>query len=144
MNDSETNNRHPHRHDRSQRCFVMCRMGDCEGDGGKEMSDLISRQAAMDEMSKQQTYKMFVGEDTVYLDANDVGSVLASLPSIDAVPQWILCSERLPEEGIVVVTVDKDGDYEINAIIDEEDCEWFWEKPVAWMPLPKPYERKES
>ena len=45
------------------------------------MSDLISRQAAMDEMSKQQTYKMFVGEDTVYLDANDVGSVLASLPS---------------------------------------------------------------
>lgn len=43
--------------------------------------DLISRQAAMDEMSKQQTYKMFVGEDTVYLDANDVGSVLASLPS---------------------------------------------------------------
>lgn len=45
------------------------------------MIDLISRQAAMDEMSKQQTYKMFVGEDTVYLDANNVGSVLASLPS---------------------------------------------------------------
>lgn len=45
------------------------------------LNDTISRQAAMDEMSKQQTYKMFVGEDTVYLDANDVGSVLASLPS---------------------------------------------------------------
>lgn len=45
------------------------------------MDDLISRAVAMDEMSKQQTYKMFVGEDTVYLDANDVGSVLASLPA---------------------------------------------------------------
>lgn len=44
-------------------------------------TDLISRQAAMEEISKQQTYKMFEGEDTLYLDANDVGSVLASLPS---------------------------------------------------------------
>lgn len=43
--------------------------------------DCISRQAAMEEISKQQTYKMFEGEDTLYLDANDVGSVLASLPS---------------------------------------------------------------
>ena len=44
-------------------------------------NDLISRQAAMEEISKQQTYKMFEGEDTLYFDANDVGSVLASLPS---------------------------------------------------------------
>ena len=43
--------------------------------------DCISRQAAMEEISKQQTYKMFEGKDTLYLDANDVGSVLASLPS---------------------------------------------------------------
>ena len=44
-------------------------------------NDCISRQAAMEEISKQQTYKMFEGEDTLYLDANDVGSVLASLPT---------------------------------------------------------------
>ena len=73
-------------------------------------------------------------------DALDAVADPSCSPTIDAVPQWIPCSERLPEEGVVVVTVDKDGDYEINAIIDEEDCEWFWEKPVAWMPLPKPYE----
>ena len=45
------------------------------------MDDTISRHAAMEEISKQQTYKMFEGEDALYLDANDVGSVLASLPS---------------------------------------------------------------
>ena len=50
------------------------------------MDDLISRQAAMEEISKQQTYKMFEGEDTLYLDANDVGSVLASLPSAQPEP----------------------------------------------------------
>ena len=49
-------------------------------------NDLISRQAAMEEISKQQTYKMFEGEDTLYLDANDVGSVLASLPSAQPEP----------------------------------------------------------
>jgi hypothetical protein len=51
--------------------------------------DCISRQAAMEEISKQQTYKMFEGEDTVYLDANDVGSVLASLSSAQPeLPEW--------------------------------------------------------
>lgn len=51
--------------------------------------DCISRQAAMEEISKQQTYKMFEGEDTLYLDANDVGSVLASLPSAQPeLPEW--------------------------------------------------------
>ena len=54
-------------------------------------NDLISRQAAMEEISKQQTYKMFEGEDTLYLDANDVGSVLASLPS--AQPEIIMCKD---------------------------------------------------
>lgn len=54
-------------------------------------SDCVSRQAAFDEISKQQTYKMFEGEDTVYFDANDVGSVLVSLPS--AQPEIIHCRD---------------------------------------------------
>lgn len=70
--------------------------------------DLISRQAAMDEMSKQQTYKMFVGEDTVYLDANDVGSVLASLPS--AQPEQHLCRDC--KWGKYYGNVDKNGNVE--------------------------------
>ena len=73
--------------------------------------DLISRKAAMEEISKQQTYKMFEGEDTVYLDANDVGSVLASLPSAQpilygypvehlAMIAMVLQKENFPPERI--------------------------------------------
>ena len=62
------------------------------------MSDLISRQAAMEEISKQQTYKMFEGEDTLYLDANDVGSVLASLPSAHPEPCEDAVSRKLMYE----------------------------------------------
>lgn len=55
-------------------------------------------------------------------------------------PQWIPCSERLPEYGIQVLTTDKDGDFELNHIIDEDDGEWFWNGVIAWMPLPEPYQ----
>ena len=53
--------------------------------------------------------------------------------------EWIPCSERLPEYGIQVLTTDKDGDFELNHIIDEDDGEWFWNGAIAWMPLPEPY-----
>ena len=68
--------------------------------------DCISRQAAMEEISKQQTYKMFEGEDTLYLDANDVGSVLASLPSAQPerkTGRWIPQKDKW---GDYVTTVD--------------------------------------
>ena len=115
------------------------------------MSDLISRQAAMEEISKQQTYKMFEGEDTLYLDANDVGSVLASLPSAhpepceDAVSRKLMyelgatCMARRDETGELVALgrldmlpsaqpVDKDTNVPNNdfisrqAAINESGC----------------------
>ena len=52
-------------------------------------------------------------------------------------PNWIPCSERLPEEGTEVLTYNHDDDYAINHIIDGE--EWFFDGAVAWMPLPEPY-----
>lgn len=62
-----------------------------------------------------------------------------------AQPQWIPVSERLPEYGTEVVTINKDDEYEINHVIDEEDGEWFFDGAVAWMPLPEPYaERRED
>ena len=78
-------------------------------------TDTISRQAAIDEISKQQTYKMFEGEDTVYFDANDVGSVLVSLPS--AQPDIIRCKDckhyyyadnRIPQEQRYSCALDGD------------------------------------
>ena len=76
----------------------------------------------------------------------------------DAVSHWIPCSERLPEEkGQYLITVKYkhvDGYDDIYA----EHGEWYdgkWdmfcfghcgevEDIIAWMPLPKPYERKEE
>lgn len=62
-------------------------VGDITGESTQNVQDgdLISRKQAIGEISKQQTYKMFAGEDTVYLDASDAGSVLASLPSAQPV-----------------------------------------------------------
>lgn len=53
--------------------------------------------------------------------------------------EWIPCSERLPEYGKEVLTYNRDDEYEINHIIDEDDGEWFFNGVVAWMPLPDPY-----
>lgn len=63
----------------------------------------------------------------------------------DAQPRWIPVTERRPEYGAEVLTINTDGDYEINHIIDEEDAEWFLNGVIAWRELPEPYaERKEN
>lgn len=54
-------------------------------------------------------------------------------------PHWVSVTEMLPEYGTEVVTINKDDEYEINHVIDEEDGEWFFDGAVAWMPLPEPY-----
>lgn len=91
-------------------------------------------------------------------------------PTIDAVPHWIPCSERLPEDSGDYLVRPSDSvleDYsdfsEIMIMPYDADCEafgWWVERyhPIslgyldsdfnefevlAWMPLPKPYEVKE-
>lgn len=69
---------------------------------------------------------------------------------IDDVPQWIPCSERLPEEkGEYLVTYHPcywdDVKDEIRVGIDTFRGRTTWAKKkhqrvIAWMPLPKPYE----
>ena len=87
------------------------------------MGDLISRQAAMDEISKQQTYKMFYGEDTMYFDANDVASVLASMPSVEQEVRPIDyqdCSNAMLKMWMDNVVTD--GEY--NRIMDKLNAHW--------------------
>ena len=50
--------------------------------------------------------------------------------------RWISCTDRLPEYGEAVLTINDDEDYEVNHIIDEDTGEWFYEGAIAWMPLP--------
>lgn len=69
---------------------------------------------------------------------DELTNAIMILPSAQ---EWIPCSKRLPKYGVEVLTINKDDEYEINHIIDEEDGEWFLDGVVAWMPLPKKWER---
>ena len=84
--------------------------------------------------------------------------VLSNAPTVEAVPQWIPCSERLPEEpfGCLVTVWDTDpvtmDEFEniLPYFVGWDGEQWndgdglqcpF--EVIAWMPLPKPYEVKE-
>lgn len=58
-------------------------------------------------------------------------------------PHWIPVTERLPEYGVAVLTINADGEYEINHLVDEDDAEWFYDGAIAWMPLPEAYKGEE-
>ena len=61
--------------------------------------------------------------------------------------EWIPCSEMLPDGRLnkSYLVQDKDGRLAVGTYTN-----WGWmfghymNDPVAWMPLPKPYERKEE
>lgn len=61
------------------------------------MSDLISRQAAIDAIRSMQTYKMFAGDNLLLVDQAGAQTELMLLPSAQQGQQWIPVSERLPE-----------------------------------------------
>lgn len=71
-----------------------------------------------------------------------IEGVIFEMPTVQAVPQWIPVSERLPEEN---------GYYLTTTMYHEVYCD-YWEEDyfnrtevvIAWMPLPKPYEPQES
>lgn len=90
------------------------------------------------------------------LDQDQVREIINNAPTIDAVSEWIPCSERLPDErGQYLVTTYAYNDYYYVDVLSfhkgkfySTDSEWgdmVDNDVVAWMPLPKPYgERKES
>ena len=63
---------------------------------------------------------------------------------LDTIPQWIPCSERLPETSEHVLATLKYSEDDLEVC----EVDWFIDtnlaqKAVAWMPLPEPY-RKET
>ena len=116
--------------------------------GARAPTDIVSIQDAL----KAVGYEVFVRRITEQ--------------TIDAVSEWIPCSERLPsEQGEYLVTVTYEGDTYVECLhygkptmanrevkgecFYDSDDEWgdivYDTEAIAWMPLPKPYgERKDQ
>ena len=85
-------------------------------------------------------------------------SFIYTAPTIDTVPRWIPCEERLPEPNLAVLGYAPKFN-NIFAVYYDSVCGWITWNPVhdepfpsfqgeivAWMPLPEPYkgERKDD
>ena len=117
------------------------------------MSDLISRQAAIDAVAE--------GLKRTFVEYRDVAEkMLNKVPSAQPEQRWIPCSERLPEsytDVLVWFEYYRYGDYNrlyqmhgIGTYIKEYDSwiinhETGWRKlrVFAWMPLPEPWKGEE-
>ena len=132
------------------------------------MAELIEKQAAIDAVKEYGAFMMEYSEDMSKEDIaeNAIRSakktmlwILKELPSAQPEPQWIPCSERLPEEKINQNTKDFEkvlcttafGDvraYAFGTPIGTKEPH-FWNGPecvdkyvVAWQYMPKPYQEE--
>lgn len=72
-------------------------------------------------------------------------------PTIDAVPHWVPCEERLPELDEICLVTEKDGSIR-HCYFDSADPVLFAtfeegmyvRNVVAWMPLPEPYKEEQD
>lgn len=59
---------------------------------------------------------------------------------LDAIPNWIPVTERLPEESGLYQVTDMQGNVVRYVFNVSEGSEEYWRRCVkAWMPLPEPY-----
>jgi len=71
--------------------------------------------------------------------------IVGALDKLPSAQRWIPCSERLPEDGRVVLWCNEHGSVFTTAITARFDNSWAVGKRhrssrmVAWMPLPDPY-----
>ena len=117
--------------------------------------DLISRRDAIDELTK-----FFCDNDVILGDfpncernERKATVLMENVRSIDAEPQWIPCSKRLPDESdaylvtncncvcpVELAVFKADGAYWTDAYAGERYKNGYI---LAWMPLPERYEVEE-
>ena len=107
------------------------------------MSDLISRQAAIDAIGN---YLKKDGDQIVIADVVDAAVAIGRLPSAQP-ERWIPCSERLPEPRIDVWCNSDMG--QMVGYYEENVETWYGRDYLelmvtAWMPLPEPYKGGEQ
>ncbi len=113
------------------------------------MSDLISRQAVDKIIDGLLENDNLQASPSVWYGLHMIKQLPSAQPTVDAVPQWIPCSERLPEDDRTKVVTLANGNTEAGYY---SNGDWWCigdsialENPtvIAWMPLPKPYEVEE-
>ena len=106
------------------------------------MSDLISRQAAIDIFDD---YNISVENGELEAYSRD-RKRLCELPSAQPEQRWIPCSERLPEDSSPVLVTHRGGVsygwyngtyFERGASTNHIKLQTV----IAWMPLPEPYRK---
>ena len=122
------------------------------------MSDPIERQAAIDAFGLSERTRKYGGDHSGY-DTRmlyEIQDILEELPPAQPEQRWIPCSERLPDEGYVLISKKPkkyfDGGRCVTIAIRMEDprsrkVNWrdigFGVIPddnvLAWTPLPEPY-----
>lgn len=111
------------------------------------MSDLISRQAAIDDIKAIYEYHDTVTEDRII-------DHLKRLPTAEKVGKWIPVSERLPngQTEVIVSCCDDSGDSKYNYTscgwMTRDGEYWIVDNEInyyvnAWMPLPEPWRGEE-
>ena len=126
------------------------------------MTDLISRQAAIDALGEEP--EVWTGNDEYAQGLNNQWHYdVTALKAVPSAPQWIPCSERLPcEDGRYLVSywLMKDmpwisvmyygkptfpeKDHPCFYVSDGEYGDVEYNDIVAWMPLPEPFRKDEE
>lgn len=71
--------------------------------------------------------------------------IIKNLPSAQPEPQWIPCSERLPDKPNVYTVTDHEGRVVRYVYNDNEFSREYWKRCAkAWMPLPEPYKEGQD
>ena len=115
----------------------------------KETSDLISRQQAIDALRGYLVEKRCPDDGTLTCRLIE-NEVINKLPTIQSEQRWIPVSERLPEEGKVVLTQAKFKDDVKMAVSSRIDYNYWttWGTRdiniIAWIPLPEPYKGEQE
>lgn len=111
------------------------------------MSDLISRQAALNQITAIDTSIIPYVRAREYVDElkNYVIKIIEALPSAEPERRWIPVSERLPESGKRVLITHRGGvsfgwyngsHWERGASTNHRPLQTV----IAWMPLPSSYQ----
>lgn len=103
----------------------------------------------IEEAAFQEDAPIYLGDMEVdgYVRASRVKEIIRSnisdIPDMDS--DWTLCSERLPEDGTYICTLDGEliGEQEpFTGMCGIENGKWDEEGSViAWKPMPEPYKQ---